>query len=699
MPLIPTPASLVRGSTAARMLLALMSTAAFIALSGSVRATSDSWVGGTSGAWATGTNWLTNPTIVPGTGDTATFNAASANTTIDLGSGVTISTLLFDTATAAAYTIGSGLAGSQTLTLTDTGAVTMNATVVNNQVFNSNIVLGTAIAGTTTITNLTTGGTSKNITINGAIQGGTGGTAGAKTITVSNLSGGSVTFTNAITAGGSTGINLGTFQSSNSDVTHTGTTTLSGNVTSTLRTLTATGGGSMVVDGQTVTVSTLSSYGNTTTYGKFFLNSGSVAFNGGYTTATSSGNPAGADGSALIVNGGTFSATSVVLGRSQNTGSTTTFNTSAINMGTSGFQVNGGTASVTGAVRLYGGGSSSTGQVSGTGALTIGGELSIGEVGTRTTLLQVTGGSLTDTDTVGNGIVIGKGTAAAAAAGQLLLTGGTTTTEKISFGLSGGLAGSTGNLTMNGAGASLYVGSGGIVNNATNSYTTAINFMNGTLGAKANWSSSLAMNLAGSGMTIQAADASSVAHNITLNGILSGANGFTKTGGGILTLGAANSYTGATIINAGTLQLGIANALASGTAVTLGGGTLNLGGFSQTALTNALTLNASSTIDFGSHVGGLTLTFGDSHLATWTGTLTLLNFVEGTDQLNFTSLSGSLTSNQLNEISLVGYTATGIDGATGNVIFTASAVPEPATYAALAGLVMLGFAAYRRRRA
>jgi hypothetical protein len=51
------------------------------------------WSGATSGNWSVTTNWSANP--VPGTGDTATFNAASSNTVLDLGSGVTISTLLF----------------------------------------------------------------------------------------------------------------------------------------------------------------------------------------------------------------------------------------------------------------------------------------------------------------------------------------------------------------------------------------------------------------------------------------------------------------------------------------------------------------------------------------------------------------------------------------------------------------------------
>jgi len=678
----------------------------------SANAASATWTGATDATWAGTGNWTATP--VPGTGDVAGFISSAAtvnnNTTIDLGTGVQINTVLFDTANAAAYTIGAGAVGSQTLTFDTAGTISMTAAVTNSEVFNSNIVLGIdGSTGSLAINNLTTGSTTgKNITIAGAITGGTGGTAGIKSITVSNLTGGSVTFTGAITAGGATGINLGTFQSANSDTTHTGTTTLSGNVSSSLRTLTATGGGSMIVDGQTVTVSTLSSYGNTTTYGKFFLNSGSVAFNGGYTTATSGGNPAGADGSALVVNGGTFSATAVTLGRSQNTGSTTTFNTTAINMGTSGFQVNGGTATVTGAVRLYGGGSSSTGQVSGTGSLTVGGELSIGEVGTRTTLLQVTGGTLADTDTVGNGIVIAKGTAAAAAAGQLLLTGGTTTTEKISFGLSGGFAGSTGNLTINGG--TLYVGSGGIVKNATNSYTTTINLQTGILGAKADWSSSLAANLTGS-FTIQAADASSVAHNITLSGALSGAGGLTKTGGGSLTLSGANAYTGNTAVSAGALVIANNSAISTSSAVSLNGGTLKLStstgvseGSSAAAGMGTLTLANTSTIDFGSGNANVDLLhFADSSSTTWNGTLSIYNWNAANDSLYFGLTDSGLTSAQLADITFYsdsGSTLLGTAAFAGNnngqVVVTA--VPEPSVgVMLLGGAGLLGMFKSRRR--
>ena len=59
-------------------------------------AASATWNGTTDAMWSTLTNWSANP--VPGTGDTATFNGAgNGNTTIDLGGGVTIGTVLFDT--------------------------------------------------------------------------------------------------------------------------------------------------------------------------------------------------------------------------------------------------------------------------------------------------------------------------------------------------------------------------------------------------------------------------------------------------------------------------------------------------------------------------------------------------------------------------------------------------------------------------
>ena len=110
-----------------------------------LHAASGTWNGTTSAAWSLAGNWSASP--VPGSGDTATFNnAGNGNTTLDLGAGVTIKTLLFDTANATAYTIGTGAANSQTLTLNDSGVVTMNSTVTNGLLVKATLTLGTATA-------------------------------------------------------------------------------------------------------------------------------------------------------------------------------------------------------------------------------------------------------------------------------------------------------------------------------------------------------------------------------------------------------------------------------------------------------------------------------------------------------------------------------------------------------------------------
>jgi hypothetical protein len=86
--------------------------------------------------------------------------------------------------------------------------------------------------------------------------------------------------------------------------------------------------------------------------------------------------------------------------------------------------------------------------------------------------------------------------------------------------------------------------------------------------------------------------------------------------------------------------------------------------------------------------------FSASDGIAWTGTLTLLNFDIGTDSLKFGSADSALTSAQLNAISLAGYIASLDSG--GFVTF--SAIPEPSTYAMLAGASTLALTVIRRRR-
>ena len=161
-----------------------------------------SWTGANGSTWADA-NWSSSP--VPGAANnvhTATFNSAGGGqTTINLGAGVTLNTVLFDTTTAAAYTIGSGAVGSQTLTLENGGAITTSGTVVNGQVVNAAVVLGTdRSAQTYTISsNATTPATA--LTVAGNITGAaSGGTAGAKTLAV--LGAGDTDITGGIAQGG-----------------------------------------------------------------------------------------------------------------------------------------------------------------------------------------------------------------------------------------------------------------------------------------------------------------------------------------------------------------------------------------------------------------------------------------------------------------------------------------------------------------
>lgn len=110
---------------------------------------SAAWNGSVDAHWHDVNNWEGPPAAVPGASDTATFSGAgSGQTTVDLGLGVTLKTLLFDTADAAAYTLGAGAAGEQSLALSSGGSVTVNAAVANDQTVAATLALGGAASFT-----------------------------------------------------------------------------------------------------------------------------------------------------------------------------------------------------------------------------------------------------------------------------------------------------------------------------------------------------------------------------------------------------------------------------------------------------------------------------------------------------------------------------------------------------------------------
>ncbi len=150
------------------------------------------WDGGTNtdGLWSNTDNWTGSP--VPGTGNTATFdNAGNGNTTIDLVAGVTVGNMTFDTSSVAGYTIGSGGAGAQTLTLDDVGVIGMTATAANNQVIDANLSIANA-----TITNANA---TQSLTVAGDI---TGTSASAMTLTLDGGGAGGINVSGLIDNGG-----------------------------------------------------------------------------------------------------------------------------------------------------------------------------------------------------------------------------------------------------------------------------------------------------------------------------------------------------------------------------------------------------------------------------------------------------------------------------------------------------------------
>jgi autotransporter-associated beta strand protein len=81
---------------------------------------------------------------------------------------------------------------------------------------------------------------------------------------------------------------------------------------------------------------------------------------------------------------------------------------------------------------------------------------------------------------------------------------------------------------------------------------------------------------------------------------------FTKSGAGVFVIKGSNGYTGSTSVSGGVLRLGSNNTLPTSTALTLSGGTLNTGGFSQTVASISITNN--SIIELNSAVHTFTST-------------------------------------------------------------------------------------------
>lgn len=219
---------------------------------------------------------------------------------------------------------------------------------------------------------------------------------------------------------------------------------------------------------------------------------------------------------------------------------------------------------------------------------------------------------------------------------------------------------------------------------------------------------------------------------LTVSGNLTGSGSFSKIGNGTLELtGSGNTHSGATTVEAGTLKLnrssggaalagssiavnsggtlllGAANQIGNDTAVTMAGGTLAMGGFSDTVGT--LKVDSASTFNFG-NAGASTssFTFSGIDLSTYAGgaaqpilTLSGVNYgstiVFNTAYANTGSFNTFVSKISFSDTSLNAGISFGSTGST--TTLTVAAIPEPKVYIAAGVLLaLIGCTEYRRRR-
>ena len=310
----------------------------------------------------------------------------------------------------------------------------------------------------------------------------------------------------------------------------------------------------------------------------------------------------------------------------------------------------------------------------------------------------------------------GSGTGTLTLSGANTYSGGTTlaaTTLKLGSAVAGSASalGNTANtLTVNGGTLDMasfsqtvgqLTGTGGSITNNTSSTTSTLT-VSGTDTSASAYAGTIVDG--GSGKIV------ALVRSGTGKTILSGANTFTggtSISGGTLVLGSATtlqSATGTITASGGTLSSSVASTTIGGNLVLSGGtidpngtgiGTIILGA-SKTFTMSSGTLNIKLGTSFDQITGGAGSTFSITG-----GTLALdvsgAGFSYASTYQILTSFTG--TSNPVSGLTITGisgYTAT-LDGS-GLLSFTASPVPEPSTYAAIFGALVLTGVIIRRRK-
>ena len=186
--------------------------------------------------------------------------------------------------------------------------------------------------------------------------------------------------------------------------------------------------------------------------------------------------------------------------------------------------------------------------------------------------------------------------------------------------------------------------------------------------------------------------------NATISGAIGqsgGTFGFTKQGAGLLTLSGPNTYTGTTVIGTGTLALSGTGTLGGSTAaLTLSGGTLDLGNLTRTVAAVSITTAATSgdTLENGSLSGAsysVSNTTGTAVISAnllASGSAGLTKTGAGTLTLSGTNTYTGATTLSAGTVS-VG-TSANLGGATANLVFSGGTLQITGT--ALSSFSILG---------
>ncbi len=188
--------------------------------------------------------------------------------------------------------------------------------------------------------------------------------------------------------------------------------------------------------------------------------------------------------------------------------------------------------------------------------------------------------------------------------------------------------------------------------------------------------------------------------NVILTGNTGGGTTFAAlVNGANVTMNGANTWAGGITVTSGKLTLGNATALGTG-AVIVNGGTLESTG------TVASTVGANANFSMSGGTWSVSFAGGtsDQLIGSGTGTFSLTGGTLALDGITdygvtYTLLSG-FSSGSVSGLSITGYDSASWTASLANDgVLSFSAVPEPSTFAALAGLACLGVVALRRRRA